>query len=147
MKTIFSTKNVVETIRSHNGQLDEAFSLYVRVLSRKRGISRQDLAHRLGIEQQEVTYLYCGLRHRSEVPEYLLRVMEREFGLLYSEFVNILRNQTDFIHLPNCNFDNPSVLLDGDEQSLFDVDGYKENVTSAPATENLRFRKFTREID
>ena len=79
MDTKFSTKGAVEMVMRHNGQVDEVFSAYVRVLSRKRGISRQDLAQRLGIERQTVTYLYCGLIHYEEAPEYLLQAMVKEF--------------------------------------------------------------------
>lgn len=85
--------SLMELFERHNGQLDETFSLFVNALCKKRGLSKQDLAQRLGIHVDYVTYLRIGLIHRDDVPEYLVRAIENELEYSYDRFVRIFCNQ------------------------------------------------------
>lgn len=89
----------VELIKRHDGQLDETFALFVRVMYKRKGGALQEWARRLGISPEYVRYLRCGLVHRVDVPEYLLHLIEKEAGWSYNEFVHFLCSQSEQDHL------------------------------------------------
>lgn len=136
MDTKFSTKRAVERIVRYEGILDEEFSTYIRVLCRRQGISRQDLAQRLGIDQQTVTHLFNGLIRCSETPEYLLQAMEKEFGLTYNEFIGMLHNRMNVVSIPN---DTPfkTVLRRNGDDLVFSTVEDQEDLASDCIQRNL----------
>ncbi|MBV7333815.1 helix-turn-helix domain-containing protein [Chloroflexi bacterium TSY] len=86
-------KYIFDWIEAGEDTSDNLFSQYVRIMRQRTNLSREQLAHQLGMEPARLVALENGLLSRLDFSEDEQKQFEDSFALSYRSFVQTLLNR------------------------------------------------------